>query len=116
MSLVSETQVVERLESGRMVESRDHMSEKYLASQWCHQELDWFAATIDRQRKNTAPIVVEVGPTERSKWPKPLQDVPGFSLYDKDCREARDPCFAYPNPEVTRSEEAARKAWLSRAA
>ena len=32
MTLQTEQDVVERLESGKMVESIDHMSEKYLAS------------------------------------------------------------------------------------
>jgi hypothetical protein len=63
------------------------MSEHYLNSAWCKDELDWFEAEVRRRGTSGGwVLVVRVLPTDHAKWPNCLKDerghvVLGFPFY-----------------------------------
>ena len=84
------------------------MSQNYLESAWCRQELDWFLKTMDRRKDRLIRqhagrlwpvIVVGVGPTAQSDWPDAdgvLQRAEPFNFFDAN-EKSGDPRFAYPS-------------------
>jgi hypothetical protein len=66
------------------------MSERYLRSRWCQDELDWFKEQIkDRTGTGGRVFVIKAQETDRSQWPDFLRDqrghaMTGFSFYDPD--------------------------------
>ena len=71
------------------------MSKRYLASTWCHDELEWFRDQIHWRSGDLGRVfVVRAQPTEVRDWPEFLRDergheIPGFWFYD---RESGFPC------------------------
>lgn len=86
------------------------MSQNYLDSEWCRQELDWFLKTLENRKDRLSReasgrlwpvIVVSVGPTVQTDWPDEiLQRGMPFEFYDKN-ENGRDPRYAYPSISVT---------------
>jgi TIR domain len=66
------------------------MSEHYLASSWCHDELEWFRKQIrDRAGDPGRVFVIRAQKTDPSKWPDFLRDergnpLIGFTFHDPD--------------------------------
>ncbi len=66
------------------------MSERYLKSSWCKDELEWFKEQSDgRAAEGGRVFVVRAQDTDESLWPEFLRDqrghaMPGFSFYDPD--------------------------------
>jgi hypothetical protein len=64
------------------------MSKRYLASNWCRDELDWFRKQIqDRAGDQGRVFVIRAQPTDTASWPDFLRDerghaMPGFSFFD----------------------------------
>jgi hypothetical protein len=69
------------------------MSERYLQSSWCHDELDWFKEQIkDRTGTGGRVFVIRAQETDGSQWPDFLRDqrghaMMGFSFYDPESGE-----------------------------
>jgi TIR domain len=65
------------------------MSRRYLASTWCHDELEWFRQQVrDRTRDQGRVFVIRALPTDETSWPDFLRDtrghaLPGFQFHDK---------------------------------
>jgi hypothetical protein len=65
------------------------MSPRYLASAWCHDELEWFRQQVqDRSRDQGRVFVVRAVSTDEKAWPDFLRDnrgyaLPGFQFHDK---------------------------------
>ena len=86
------------------------MSQNYLDSDWCQQELNWFLKTLEGRKDRLSResegrlwpvIVVSVSPTNQSDWPDEIlkRGMP-FEFYDKN-ENSRDPRYAYPSMLVT---------------
>jgi TIR domain len=66
------------------------MSEHYLASSWCHDELEWFRKQIqDRAGDPGRVFVIRAQKTDPSKWPDFLRDergnpLIGFTFHDSE--------------------------------
>jgi hypothetical protein len=60
------------------------MSEWYLDSSWCRDELEWFFNAVRQKRADRAVFVVRVRATEQSKWPKIFKDERGYPLTGYD--------------------------------
>jgi len=64
------------------------LSERYLGSSWCHDELEWFRKQIrDRASDPGRVFVIRAQKTEPSAWPDCLRDergnpMIGFAFYD----------------------------------
>jgi len=65
------------------------MSQRYLASTWCSDELDWFRQQVhDRERDQGRVFVIRALPTAETSWPDFLRDsrghpLPGFQFHDR---------------------------------
>ena len=86
------------------------MSQNYLDSDWCKQELDWFIKTLENRQDSLSRdraggvwpvIVVSVGPTVQAAWPNEVlkRGMP-FEFFDKN-EHTGDPRHAYPSIAVT---------------
>jgi TIR domain len=66
------------------------MSEHYLESSWCHDELEWFRKQIqDRAGDPGRVFIIRAQKTDPSKWPDFLRDergspLIGFTFYDSE--------------------------------
>jgi len=66
------------------------MSNRYLASRWCRDELKWFRKQIrDRAGEPGRVFVIRAQRTDTAAWPDFLRDergsaMPGFSFYDPE--------------------------------
>jgi hypothetical protein len=66
------------------------MSEHYLDSSWCHDELEWFRKQIqDRGAGSGRVFVIRAQETDAARWPEFLRDerghaMPGFRFYDSE--------------------------------
>ncbi len=84
------------------------MSQNYLDSAWCKQELDWFLKTMDTRKDRLMRehagrlwpvIVVGVGPTAQADWPDSqnvLQRAEPFDFFHAN-EKSGDPRYAYPS-------------------
>jgi hypothetical protein len=65
------------------------MSQRYLGSAWCRDELDWFRQQVqDRERDQGRVFVIRALPTSEASWPDFLRDsrghpLPGFQFHDR---------------------------------
>ena len=50
------------------------MSEPYLASSWCRDEVEWFVNVVRRERAGRPVFVVRVRPTDGATWPEVFKD------------------------------------------
>jgi hypothetical protein len=66
------------------------MSDRYLQSRWCLDELDWFKEQIqERTGPSGRVFVIRAQDTDTSRWPEFLRDsrgfaMTGFSFFDPD--------------------------------
>ena len=79
------------------------MSEWYLDSAWCRDEVAWFVNAV-RQRRGDRVFVVRVCGTDDGRWPEAFKDERGFPLVGYDFgRHADDDGLrlprGYPRPE-----------------
>lgn len=57
------------------------MSKRYLESDWCQKEIEWFEAEIKAcQEAGGLVLVVRVQPTNHEEWPSCLKDEDGHTL------------------------------------
>ena len=80
------------------------MSEWYLESSWCHDEVEWFLNTVRHKRAGRPIFVVRVRSTDHATWPKPFKDERGHPLIGYDfVRDTEDNALGlpkgYPRPE-----------------
>jgi hypothetical protein len=80
------------------------MSEWYLDSSWCRDELKWFLNTVQQKRAGRPVFVVRVRATDHSRWPTVFKDERGHPLIGYDfVREAENNALGlpkgYPRPE-----------------
>ena len=80
------------------------MSEWYLESSWCRDELGWFFDVVRQKRADRPVFVVRVRATDHSLWPKVFKDERGHPLIGYDfARDAEDDNLGlpkgYPSPE-----------------
>jgi hypothetical protein len=95
------------------------MSQRYLQSSWCHDELDWFTEQIeDRSGTGGRVFVIKSQETDGSQWPDFLRDerghaMTGFSFYDP---ESGDPWgFQAQEPNEDYFKELGRvRLWLTK--
>ena len=81
------------------------MSQNYLDSDWCNQELDWFLKTLEQRKDRLSReaagrlwpiIIVSVGATAQRNWPhEVMQRGMPFEFFDKN-EHARDPAPCLP--------------------
>jgi hypothetical protein len=82
------------------------MSPRYLRSQWCSDELEWFQAQVaDRRDCAGRVFVVRAVPTDEDKWPKFIRDerghvIPGFWFHPPNARNGgvSEP-YGWHNPD-----------------
>jgi hypothetical protein len=66
------------------------MSKRYLASSWCHDELEWFKQQVlNRAPTGGRVFVIRAQKTDTGLWPDFLRDerghaLPGFSFFDPE--------------------------------
>ena len=80
------------------------MSEWYLESSWCRDELGWFFDAVRQKRADRPVFVVRVRATDHSLWPDVFKDERGHPLIGYDfVRDAEDNSLGlpkgYPSPE-----------------
>jgi TIR domain len=80
------------------------MSEWYLESSWCRDELAWFFDAVRQKRADPPVFVVRVRATDHSLWPDVFKDERGHPLVGYDfVRDAEDNGLGlpkgYPSPE-----------------
>ena len=80
------------------------MSEWYLESSWCRDELGWFFDAVRQKRADRPVFVVRVRATDHSLWPDVFKDERGHPLVGYDfVRDAEDDSLGlpkgYPSPE-----------------
>ena len=96
------------------------MSERYLKSRWCHDELEWFKEQIEgRAGSDGRVFVIKAQDTVPSHWPEFLRDdrghaMPGFSFYDPFTGEPRGFQLREPNDEEYFKELGRVRLWLTR--
>ena len=62
------------------------MSEWYLESSWCRDELGWFFDAVRQKRANRPVFVVRVRATDHGLWPEVFKDERGHPLVGYDSR------------------------------
>jgi hypothetical protein len=80
------------------------MSEWYLESSWCRDEVEWFLKTVRHKRAGRPIFVVRVRSTDHAAWPKLFKDERDHPLIGYDfVRDAEDNALGlpkgYPRPE-----------------
>ena len=80
------------------------MSEWYLDSSWCRDEVEWFFEAVRRKRADRPAFVVRVRATDPALWPDVFKDERGHPLVGYDfVRDAEDNNLGlpkgYPAPE-----------------
>jgi TIR domain len=80
------------------------MSEWYLESSWCRDEVEWFFDAIRQKRADRPVFVVRVRSTDHSLWPDVFKDERGHPLVGYDfVRDAENNSLGlpkgYPSPE-----------------
>jgi TIR domain len=80
------------------------MSEWYLESSWCRDEVEWFSNTVRQKRAGRPIFVVRVRATDHAVWPKLFKDERGHALTGYDfVRDSEDNGLGlpkgYPRPE-----------------
>jgi hypothetical protein len=80
------------------------MSEWYLESSWCRDELGWFFDAVRQKRADRPVFVVRVRATDHGLWPEVFKDERGHPLIGYDfVRDAEDNGLGlpkgYPSPE-----------------
>jgi hypothetical protein len=80
------------------------MSEWYLESSWCRDELGWFFDAVRQKRADRPVFVVRVRATDHSLWPDVFKDECGHPLIGYDfVRDAEDNSLGlpkgHPSPE-----------------
>ena len=83
------------------------MSDWYLNSSWCRDELEWFTNTIRQERPGRPIFVVRVRATDHNTWPPVFKDERGHPLVGYDFvpdGEAKrlGPPKGFPRPEDSR--------------
>ena len=58
------------------------LTHRYLESEWCNKELDWFEQTIEAKKIDLEhPVfVIQLHDIERERWPKILREMPGHNF------------------------------------
>lgn len=79
------------------------MSEWYLESSWCRDELQWFFNAVRQRRADRPVFVVRVRATDHDRWPDVFKDERGHPLVGYDfVRDAEDDTLGlpkgYPSP------------------
>jgi hypothetical protein len=93
------------------------MSERYLASTWCKQELNWFRQQVqDRARDQGRVFVVRALPTKESNWPDFLRDEGGHGLGGFRFHDSRDEMPYGWRGSGENSEDYVRPLWRLRRA
>lgn len=73
------------------------MSEWYLESSWCRDELGWFFHAVRQKRADRPVFVVRVRSTDHSRWPEVFKDERGHPLVGYDfVRDAEDNNLGFP--------------------
>src|SRR5262245_2585095 len=80
------------------------MSEWYLESSWCRDEVGWFVDAVKQKRADRPVFVVRVRATDHKLWPDVFKDERGHALVGYDfVRDAEDNNLGlpkgYPSPE-----------------
>lgn len=80
------------------------MSEWYLESSWCRDEIDWFVNTMRQERAGCPVFIVRVRATDQASWPRLFKDERGHPLVGYDfVRVTEDNALGlpkgYPCPE-----------------
>ena len=80
------------------------MSEWYLESSWCRDEVGWFFDAVKQKRADRPVFVVRVRATDHNLWPDMFKDERGHALVGYDfVRDAEDNNLGlpkgYPSPE-----------------
>jgi hypothetical protein len=79
------------------------MSEWYLESRWCRDEVEWFFDAIRQKRANRPVFVVRVRSTDHTLWPDVFKDERGHPLIGYDFVGAEGSNLGlpkgYPSPE-----------------
>lgn len=76
------------------------MTDRYLSSSWCKDEMDWFAAEIQEcQSGGGQVLVVRATPTDHEQWPQCLKD---------ERNEAMLGFRFHPEPKTKAEEDAIR--------
>ena len=95
------------------------MSERYLKSSWCHDELKWFREQIEgRAGEDGRVFVIRAQETDESLWPEFLRDerghaMPGFPFFDPDTGDPWGFHLREPNDEYFK-ELGRLRLWLTR--
>jgi hypothetical protein len=95
------------------------MSERYLKSSWCKDELNWFEGQLrDRLGPDGRVFVIKAQRTDRKDWPKLLLDergyaMTGFSFFDPATGEPRGFQEPKPNDEEYYRELSRLRVWLT---
>jgi len=81
------------------------MSEWYLESSWCRDELEWFINAVRQKRAARPVFVVRVRATDHGRWPTVFKDERGHPLTGYDfVRDSEHNALGlpkgYPHPEV----------------
>jgi hypothetical protein len=79
------------------------MSDWYLDSSWCRDELEWFLNTIRQERAGRPVFVVRVRETDHNTWPEAFKDerghpLPGYNFVRAVEAKGVGP-KGYPRPE-----------------
>jgi hypothetical protein len=80
------------------------MSEWYLQSSWCRDEVEWFINTVRQKRAGRPVFIVRVRATDQTGWPKVFKDERGHALVGYDFVRAAEANAlglpkGYPRPE-----------------
>lgn len=80
------------------------MSEWYLESSWCRDELGWFFDAVRQKRADRPVFVVRVRSTDHGQWPEVFKDERGHALVGYDfVRDVEDNNLGlpkgFPSPE-----------------
>ncbi len=95
------------------------MSERYLESSWCKDELEWFKAQIlDRAGPDGRVFVIKAQRTDTNNWPELLRDerghaMTGFSFFDPATGDPWGFQLREPNDEEYYKELGRLRVWLT---
>jgi hypothetical protein len=73
------------------------MTPQYLRSEWCKRELEWWEEQNlpDTLAVGGRKFVARVMPTDESKWPEGLKELPAYQFYDVDIPPEESRPFTY---------------------
>ncbi len=84
------------------------MSDGYLASDWCRQELESFIEAAGPEGTSGRIFVVHRDEIPFDRWPEPLRDLIGYPFYLKDAATGDVRPMAVPKPDPQEKEYFAR--------